>query len=317
MSRSAYRAAFDRYGLAVGDRTDPAGAADAVRASRVSPAVVAGLSEWFSTEPQRPQLRELLDRLDPDPGRVAIRSAIHAGDEGRVRTLVAALDGSKLPVWFAASIGFHPMVPQEDGVRLMAAAWRAHPADYVLAYRCSLRLWGTGEKRIPEMLAWAQVAVALRPDSPFAHNALGHAWRATHNWAEAEASIHRAIALGRGYPRYAGARVNLGNMLLEKGDLDGAEANYRAALAIDPDAVTIHFNLGMVYDRRGDLAAAEEAYRKAAEGAPQRAYFREVLDSVVRRRAHRDDLLAGRAEPASPAEAIEVAELADRSPRRR
>jgi tetratricopeptide (TPR) repeat protein len=146
----------------------------------------------------------------------------------------------------------------EDGVRLMAAAWRTHPADYVLAYRSSQRLWGTGEKRIEEMLAWAKVAVALRPDSPFAHNQLSHAWRAKKDWGEAEASARRAIALGRKYPRYAGAHIGLGNVFLEKGDFDAAEVSYRAALAIDPDAAGISYDMGLVYDRRGNLAEAEK-----------------------------------------------------------
>jgi hypothetical protein len=109
--------------------------ADAVRASRVSAALVAGLSEWFSTDPKGPQLRELLDRPDPDRERIAIRAAIQSGDEGRVRALVAALDGSKTPAWFTVSVGFHPMVPAADAVRLMAASWRTHPGYYPLAYR--------------------------------------------------------------------------------------------------------------------------------------------------------------------------------------
>ncbi|HTU23370.1 MAG TPA: serine/threonine-protein kinase [Gemmataceae bacterium] len=282
---SRYQAAFARYGLDVGG-VDTAAAADAVRASKVSAALVAGLSEWFSANPKEPHLRPLLDQLDPNPDRAAIRSAIQAGDEGRVRALVKALDGSKVPAWFAASVGIHSMVPQEEGVRLMAAAWRAHPSDYVLAYRSSHRLWGTGEKRIAEMLAWAKVAVALRPDSPFAHNQLGHAWRAMHDWGEAEASIRRAIELGKKYPKYAGAHVNLGNMFLEKGDLNAAEANYRAAMVIDPDAAgLIYYNMGLLYNTRGDLAGAEEWYRKAVAANPKRAYFREVLDRIVRERA--------------------------------
>ncbi len=148
-----YRAVFARYGLDVGG-ADLGGAADAIRTSRVSAALVAGLSEWFSTDPDSPHLRQLLDRLDPDAGRAAVRAAIHAGDEGRVRALVKALDGSKVPAWFAASVGYHPMVPFEDGVRLMAAAWRTHPADYVLAFRIAQLLWGKGDDRLGEMLTW-------------------------------------------------------------------------------------------------------------------------------------------------------------------
>jgi len=109
-------------------------------------------------------------------------------------------------------------------------------------------------------------------------------------------------------------------VLLQKGDPDGAEASYRAALAIDPGAATIAYNIGLARDRRGDLAGAEEWYRKAVAAAPARTYFREVLDNMIGRRARLgrlDAVAAGRADPATPAEAIELAELAHRSPRPR
>jgi tetratricopeptide (TPR) repeat protein len=308
-----YRAVFARYGLDVGGA---GAAADFVRASRVSAALTAGLGEWFVTDP-RPQLRHLMDRLDPEPNRVAVRAAIQAGDEGKVRTLVRALDGATTPAWFAVSVGYHRMVPFEDGVRLMTAAWRAHPTDYALAFRISQRLWGTRDDLLPEMLAWARVAVALRPDSPFAHNQLATVWRGMHKWDEAEAVVRRALELSRNYPKYAGARVALGNILLEKGNLEGAEANYRAALAIDPDTAGPYYNLGLVHDRRGDLAGSEGWYRKAVAKAPANAYYRQVLDGVARRRARLDDLAAGRADPASVAEAIALAESVVRLPRPR
>jgi tetratricopeptide (TPR) repeat protein len=311
-----YRAAFSRYGLDVGG-ADLDAVADAVRASRVSAALVAGLSEWFAIDPKGPNLRQLLDRLDPDPDRAAIRLALQAGDEGRVRALVGALDGSKTPAWFAVSVGYHQIVPPLDGVRLMSASWRAHPASYLLAYRITRRLWGTGEERMTEMLAWARVAVALRPDSPFAHNRLSNAWMTMREWGEAEASARRAIELGRNYPKYGGGHVTLGNVLMEKGDLDGAEASFRAALAIDPDAGGTYYNLGLLYAKRGDLAGAEEWHRKAAAAVQTRPYYREFLDGVVKWRARLDALVAGRAKPASPTEAVEFADLFTRPAQRR
>ncbi len=310
-----YRAAITRYGLDVGG-ADPGAAADAVRASRVSAALVAGLSEWFCTDPASPQLRQLLDRLDADPGRVEVRAAIQAGDEGRVRALVKALDGSKLPAWFAVSVGYHRMVLFEDGVRLMAAAWQTHPGHYPLAYRIARRLLGTGDGRLPETLAWARVAVALRPDSPYSHNLLAAAWQGMRNWDQAEASARRAIEVGKKYPRYVGAHVGLGNVLLQKGDLDGAEASYRAALAIEPGSAGVYFNMGLVYDKRRDLAVAEEWYRKAVAAAPADKHSREWLDVTIRRRAERarmDEVDSGRGKPATAAEAIRLAELAHRS----
>jgi tetratricopeptide (TPR) repeat protein len=210
------------------------------------------------------------------------------------------------------------MVKPEDGVRLMAAAWQAHPAHYQLAYRIAQRLWGRGDARLPEMLTWARVAVALRPDSPFAHTVLSTAWRGMRNWGEAEASARRAIELGRNYPRYAGAHVSLGNVMLAKGDLDGAEANYRAALAIDPGAAGVCYNMGLVSDRRADLAAAEEWYRKAVAAAPKRAYYRQVLNGAVRKRAQLarlEEVAADRTGPATQAEALQLIDLLFRLPR--
>ena len=314
-----YRAAFARYGLDMGE-ADPGAAADAVRASRVSAPLVAGLAEWFCTDPDRPPLRRLLDRLDPDPGRVAIRAAVAAGDRGRVRSLVGALDGAKTPAWFAASVGYLPMVQPADGMRLMTAAWRAHPADYPLAYRITLRLWGRGDDKPGEMLGWARIAVALRPDSPFPHNLLGFAWRLLGNREEAEASYRRAIDLGGRYAKFTSAHFNLGALLMEKGDLDGAEAVHRAGLAIDPDSPGGNYYMGLLCATRGDLAAAEQWYRRAVEADPTWAHARGALDALVRRRAllaRLDAVADGRAEPVTAAQAIAYAELAVAPPRRR
>jgi tetratricopeptide (TPR) repeat protein len=314
-----YQTVFARYGLDVGG-TEPDAAADAVRASKVSAALIAGLREWFSTDPDRPHLRQLLDRLDPDADRAAIRAAIQAGDMGRVGALVKALDGSKVPAWFVVSIGHERMVPFEDGARLMAAAWRTHPTHYPLAYRSARILWGKGDDKMAEMLTWARMAVALRPDSPFSHTLLGYAWRGMHNWVEAEASSRRAVELSRNYPKYAGAHAGLGNVLHEKGDLDGAEASYRSALAIDPDAPGIYYNMGLINRKRGDLAEAEEWYRKAVALAPTNGYYREILDGVVRKRSmltRLNEIAAGRAKLTTPAEAIEFAEVVSQPPRRR
>ena len=127
------------------------------------------------------------------------------------------------------------MVPFEDGVRLMAAAWRAHPADYLLAYRIGQRLWGTSDDRLPEMLAWARVAVALRPDSPLPTTLLSTAWRGLRELAGGRGERPPGDRTGPEVPGVRRGPRRSGNVLLEKGDLAGAEASYRAALAIDPE----------------------------------------------------------------------------------
>jgi tetratricopeptide (TPR) repeat protein len=306
-----YQDIFARYGLDVrGEK--PALAVESVQASRVSAALKSGLSEWLRIDPKGPHVRELLGRLDPDPDRTAIRAAIQAGDKARLSALVVALDGSKVPTWFAASIGFDSMVPQEEGVRLMAAAWRTHPSDYVLAYRCGRRLWGT--QRIDEMLGWAKVAVALRPENPFAHGLLGMAWQAKRNWPEAEASARRAIELGRNYPRHAWT-WDLANILLDKGDYKGAEANYRAALAINPTA-GLYYNLGVVHQKQEDFVVAEDWFRKAVAADPKRTYFREVLDNTIQIREYLEKVAAGQLTPPNAVVAVRATKV-PRHPSRR
>lgn len=64
------------------------------------------------------------------------------------------------------------------------------------------------------------------------------------------------------------ARVNLGRLLHEAGDLDDAETEYRRALALDPDHATATFNLGVVLEDRDLLDEALECYETAVELDP-------------------------------------------------
>jgi protein O-GlcNAc transferase len=79
------------------------------------------------------------------------------------------------------------------------------------------------------------------------------------------AAYRRAVA---GLPTHADAHCNLGRNLHEAGDLDGAEASYRAAIAADPVVALYWFNLGVVIEDRdaakgGDPDEAIMAYEQA------------------------------------------------------
>ncbi len=54
-------------------------------------------------------------------------------------------------------------------------------------------------------------------------------------------------------PDHPRARVNLGNLKLEAGEVEAAIADYQAALAIDPDLADAHHNLAAAYKRKGDI----------------------------------------------------------------
>lgn len=62
---------------------------------------------------------------------------------------------------------------------------------------------------------------------------------------------------------YAPALANLGNMLLEEGDLEGAVAHYERAIASDGEYALAHLNLGVAYKRLGRIADSVRELREA------------------------------------------------------
>jgi tetratricopeptide (TPR) repeat protein len=86
--------------------------------------------------------------------------------------------------------------------------------------------------------------------------------------AQAEASYAEVLARA---PRHTDAHINLGRMLHERGELEGAEGHYRQALAARPDDPTAMFNLGVALEDQEDYAEAIEAYERAVALNPQNA----------------------------------------------
>lgn len=64
-------------------------------------------------------------------------------------------------------------------------------------------------------------------------------------------------------PAFAPALVNVGNLLLEDGDLKGAVARYEAALRSDDGYHVAHLNLGVAYKKLGRHAEAVREFRRA------------------------------------------------------
>lgn len=69
-------------------------------------------------------------------------------------------------------------------------------------------------------------------------------------------------------PAHADARLNIGRLLHESGQLNAAEAHYRMALDLRPDDATAAFNLGVCLEDLERFDAAAEAYQKAIDIEP-------------------------------------------------
>lgn len=64
-------------------------------------------------------------------------------------------------------------------------------------------------------------------------------------------------------PGFAPALVNVGNLLLEDGDVEAAVVQYEAALRSDQGYRIAHLNLGVAYKRLGRHADAVREFRRA------------------------------------------------------
>jgi tetratricopeptide (TPR) repeat protein len=86
--------------------------------------------------------------------------------------------------------------------------------------------------------------------------------------AHAEASYGEVLARA---PGHTDAHINLGRLLHERGELEGAERHYRQALASRPDDPTAMFNLGVALEDQDCVSEAIETYERAVELNPMNA----------------------------------------------
>jgi tetratricopeptide (TPR) repeat protein len=70
-------------------------------------------------------------------------------------------------------------------------------------------------------------------------------------------------------PDWVEARINLGTLLYEEGNLQASADSYVAALALAPHNPLVHYNLGSVLDEMGQLEEARGHLLRAVEIEPQ------------------------------------------------
>src|SRR6185437_1254013 len=85
----------------------------------------------------------------------------------------------------------------------------------------------------------------------------------------AERELRAAIAIE---PKLVAARNALGVVALKRGDVAAAEREIRAAVAEKPDVRLAHFNLALVAEERRQPQEAIAEYRKEIELHPQASY---------------------------------------------
>ena len=129
-------------------------------------------------------------------------------------------------------------------------------------FACALRALKRGEYARAEMELTTLLGAQQLPqnDRAFLLNKRGVARIGLQRREDARTDFEAALELN---PSFAPAIVNLGNLRLEAGDLDGAIAAYERAIACDAGYAVAYLNLGVAYKRRGRVAEGVRALRQA------------------------------------------------------
>src|SRR5262249_2785205 len=157
----------------------------------------------------------------------------------------------------------HDAVPA--AVDLLREAQQRHPGDFWINVELSISLSKMKPPRDDEALSFDRAALAIRPQSPSAHFALGNTLNKLGRTREAVAASSKAVELD---PHFADAYPGLSSTLLEQGDLTAALKAARKAMELKPGA-TAYNTLGMVLIEQNQLPEAVAALRKAIELKPK------------------------------------------------
>jgi tetratricopeptide (TPR) repeat protein len=133
-----------------------------------------------------------------------------------------------------------------------------------------------------------------------------------HDFEGAIAQLRKAIEID---PKHAGGHNNLGNALRAKGKVDEAVAEFRKAIELDPKVAQPHNNLGLALRSQSKLEEAIAEFRKAIEPDPKLAQAHNNLRQCEEMLAFQMRLSAvfrGEARPANTDEQLRMAELGHR-----
>jgi serine/threonine-protein kinase len=315
---ASLKAALVKYGLPAG-RLGAAEVARRVgrRPGAVRAKVVAILGECLMRgagrgAPERRWFLDVLARLDPDPWRGRVRSALARRDR---RALVPLAKGPEVerqgPDFLVQLARALPNEPAGLRIDLLRRAQQLHPGDFWLQHHLAYELEGSvsapaGRPPVAESAKRAALneavrhytaALALRPDNTGVYVNLSSVLRAIGDPGGAVRAARKAIRLA---PGYLAAHGNFGAALLDKNDFDGAEAAYRKAIALlnrsgagaRRPAAIYHNGLGLALRGKKDFEGAAAALRKALALDPKLGHAHHNLGLV---RLDQQDLPGARA----------------------
>jgi serine/threonine protein kinase/cytochrome c-type biogenesis protein CcmH/NrfG len=317
--RPAYEAAFKEYGLPVFD-LDVEEAARRIAASAIRDSLVAALDHCALNHVHLMQrLIPVIQRVVKDDGpwvRAYYDARLRPDGPALLRLAKQpeALQQSPTTICMLAFVAYQ--IDQASAIELLREGQRRHPADFWINYQLGMDLWmrnGPPNTRdVEEAISFTRVALAARPENPVLLMSLARMHLDAGHYDEAVAVCQQFILVHSNDPdaydflrwaqivalrikpegTAAAAHNNLGWVLYEHGKLDGAIAEYRKAIELDPKNAWAHNVIGAALYHQGKLDEAIAEYRKAIELDPKLALAHNNLGSALSDQGKLDEAIA-------------------------
>ena len=193
---------------------------------------------------------------------------------------------------YLASLGI--IAAASAGAALLLDRWRSwdRPVGNVLclALLASLAVLTWRQSRMyTDMETLWRTTIARNPACYVAHSNLGNYLLQMGQVDEAIRHCQKALEI---QPNVAEAHNNLGNALRQKGQVDEAIHQYRKALEIRPDLAVAWCNLGSILLQRGQVDEAIFHFQKAVEIRPDFVSAHNDLGTVLMRKGRVDEAIS-------------------------
>ena len=166
---------------------------------------------------------------------------------------------------FATALGIY--LPGENGLPILKTAWSRRPDSFALALAISARLTELDvvSGNATEAVGWARTAVAIRPESAFAHHclgvALGEAGDTEGRFIELKEAMRLAPRFQRAAALYIFSLLDPTRQNRTPQDRDIAFAMCKNLLQANPKHPVGHAGLYLIYDRESNWVEAAQHYR--------------------------------------------------------
>jgi serine/threonine protein kinase/Flp pilus assembly protein TadD len=218
--------------------------------------------------------------VEPEGAAARVRDALRSRKrQALVDAAASEGAGDLLPLTLhALAVALREVQAFGPAEALLWEAQRRHPDDFGMNIMLG---WVLEHKQPPEPATatrFFQAAAALRPQSIFARLNLGIVLR---DAGDLDGAIRECLAVIQLDPKFAPAHSNLAVALTEKGDLNQAISECQAAIKLDPKFAPAHYNLGNALSRKGNEDGAIRAFRQALKLDPKLPLAHHALGTLL------------------------------------